>query len=221
KFPNLPYSWNTMGESRSVDDFIDPSSTVQFLVASIQALDKPDSNTLYASPEQARIWGESISGIKQIANARPVVLIDEPQNMATPLRKRAIATLNPLMALRYSATHKEPFNLVHRLSAKKAVGLGLVKRVAVKGVVAGSDGQPYLHLKKITSKSKKLFATLMIEKATKDGSERAEIVAQVGTDLFDESGKLEQYSGLVIDNILRKPDKVLFETGLVLQVGEE
>lgn len=188
KFPNLPYAWNVMGESRALEDFIDPSGTVQFLVASVQLLDKPDTNTLYSSPEQARIWGESSSGIELIAKARPVVLIDEPQNMATLLRRRAIATLNPLVALRYSATHKDPFNLVHRLGAKRAAEMGLVKRVAVKGIVAGSDGQPYLNLKKISSKSKKLYATLAIDKAGKDGSERIEVVAQAGTDLFDESG---------------------------------
>lgn len=221
KFPNLPYEWNVMGESRALDDFIDPSGTVQFLVASVQLLDKPDTNTLYSSPEQARIWGESASGIELIANARPVVLIDEPQNMGTTLRKRAISTLNPLIALRYSATHKEPFNLVHRLGAKKAAEIGLVKRVAVKGVVAGSDGQPYLNLKKVTSKSRKLYAVLMIDKATKDGSERIEITAQVGADLFDESEHLAQYRGLVIENILRKPDRVVFENGLTLEVGQE
>lgn len=221
KFKNLPYSWSVMGESRALEDFIDPSGTVQFLVASIQLLDKPDTNTLYSSPEQPRIWGETTSGIVQIAKARPVLLIDEPQNMATQLRKRAIATLNPLVALRYSATHKETYNLVHRLGAKKAAEFGLVKRVAVKGVVAGSDGQPYLNLKKITSKSKKLFATLMIDKAGKDRAQRVEIVAQVGADLFDESGQLTQYRGLVIDNILRKPDRVVFENGLTLSVGQE
>lgn len=221
KFTNLPYSWNVMGESRALDDFVDPSGTVQFLVASIQLLDKPDTNTLYSSPEQSRIWGESTSGIDQIANAKPVVLIDEPQNMSTTLRKRAIATLNPLVALRYSATHKEPFNLVHRLGARRAAEIGLVKRVAVKGVVAGSDGQPYLHLKKITSKSKKLFASLMIDKATKDGSQRTEITAGVGDDLYEESGHLQQYRGMVIDNILRKPDQVVFETGLAVKIGEE
>jgi type III restriction enzyme len=221
KFPNLPYSWNLMGESRALEDFIEPSSGVQFLVASIQALDKPDTNTLYSSPEQPRIWGETTSGIVQIAKARPVVLIDEPQNMATQLRRQAISTLNPLVALRYSATHKEPYNLVHRLSAKKAAELGLVKRVAVKGIVAGSDGQPYLNVKKITSKSKKLFATLMIEKVTKGGTERSEIVGQVGTNLFEESGQLAQYRGLVIDNILRRPDQITFENGLTLKAGQE
>ena len=221
KFPNLPYSWSVMGESRALDDFIDPSCTVQFLVASIQLLDKPDTNTLYSSPEQSRIWGESTSGIEQIAQAKPVVLIDEPQNMSTALRRRAIATLNPLVALRYSATHKETFNLVHRLGAKRAAEIGLVKRVAVKGVVAGSDGQPYLHLKKITSKAKKLFASLIIDKAAKDGAQRTEIIAVVGDNLFEESGHLEQYRGLVIDNILRKPDQVVFENGLAVKVGEE
>lgn len=221
KYPNLPYSWSLMGESRSLEDFIEPSGGVQFLVASIQALDKPDTNTLYSSPEQPRIWGETTSGIVQIAKTRPVVLIDEPQNMATTLRRQAIATLNPLVALRYSATHKETFNLVHRLSAKKAAELGLVKRVAVKGIVAGSDGQPYLNVMKVSSKSKKLFVSLMIEQVTKEGSERREIVAQVGTDLFEESGKLAQYHGLVVENILRKPDKVTFENGLSLNAGQE
>lgn len=221
KFPSLPYSWNVMGESRALEDFIDPSGTVQFLVASIQLLDKPETNTLYSSPEQARIWGENNSGIEQIANARPVVLIDEPQNMATLLRRRAIATLNPLIVLRYSATHREPFNLVHRLSAKKAAELGLVKRAAVKGIVAGSNGQPYLSVKKVVSKSKKLFATLVIDKASDGKSERAEIVVQVSTDLFDESGHLPQYRGLIVDNILRKPDRVAFESGLTLTVGQE
>lgn len=221
KFPNLPYSWNVMGESQALEDFIDPSGTVQFLIASIQLLDKPDTNTLYSSPEQPRIWGDNISGIEQIAKSRPVVLIDEPQNMATPLRKRAIATLNPLVALRYSATHKELYNLVHRLGAKQASEIGLVKRVAVKGIVAGSDGRPYLNLKKVSSRSKKLFATLMIDKATKDGTQRSEIVAQVGVDLFDVSGQLVQYRGLVISNILRKPDRVVFENELTLSVGQE
>ncbi|MBO1329210.1 DEAD/DEAH box helicase family protein [Acetobacter suratthaniensis] len=221
KFPNLSYGWNVMGESRALDDFVDPSSTVQFLVASIQLLDKPDTNTLYFSPEQARIWGEATSGIKKIAQAKPIVLIDEPQNMATPLRKRAIATLNPLVVLRYSATHKETFNLVHRLGAKRAAEIGLVKRVAVKGIVAGSDGQPYLHFKKVVSKSKKLFSTLMIDKATNNSPQRTEIVVSVGDDIYDESGRLEQYRGLVVDNILRKPDRMVFENGLTLSLGEE
>ena len=218
KYPGVPYTWGVLGENSALNDFTEPSGTVQFLVASVQALDKPDTNTLYASAEQPQLWGEALSGVQQIAKARPVILIDEPQNMATPLRRQAIATLNPLVALRYSATHKEPFNLVHRLGPKQAAEAGLVKRVSVKGIVAGKDGKPYVRLDKLRSVRKRLMAEAVIDKA---GGKRAPVVLQNGTDLFEESGGLPQYRGLVVDSIERKPDRVIFENGLVVQAGTE
>ena len=120
KFPSVKYRWGVLGEGPALDDFTEPSSTVQFLVTSVQAIDKPDSNSVYQEAEQPQLWKDSMSGIASIAAARPVVIVDEPQNMATDLRRKAIATLNPLVALRYSATHKEAFNLVHRLGPKAA-----------------------------------------------------------------------------------------------------
>lgn len=218
KYPGTPYKWGVLGENTALNDFIEPSGTVQFLVASVQALDKPRTNTLYASAEQPQLWGDSLSGVQQIAKARPIVLIDEPQNMATPLRRQAIATLNPLAALRYSATHKEPFNLVHRLGPKQAAEAGLVKRVSVKGIVAGSDGKPYVRLEKLRSVRKRLMAEAVIDRA---GGKRLPVVLQNGTDLFEESGSLPQYRGLVVDSIERKPDRVVFENGLVVQAGTE
>ena len=218
KYPGVPYKWGVLGENSALNDFAEPSGTVQFLVASVQALDKPEKNTLYASAEQPQLWGDSLSGVQQISKARPVVLIDEPQNMATPLRRQAIATLNPLVALRYSATHKEPFNLVHRLGPKQAAEAGLVKRVSVKGIVAGEDGKPYIRLDKLRSVRKRLMAEAVIDKA---GGKRVPVVLQSGTDLFEESGKLPQYRGLVVDSIERKPDRVVFENKLVVQVGTE
>lgn len=218
KYPGVPYKWGVLGENSALNDFTEPSGTVQFLVASVQALDKPDTNTLYASAEQPQLWGDSLSGVQQIAKARPVVLIDEPQNMATPLRRQAIATLNPLVALRYSATHKEPFNLVHRLGPKQAAEAGLVKRVSVKGIVAGEDGKPYVRLDKLRSVRKRLMAEAVIDKA---GGKRVPVVLQNGTDLFEESGNLPQYRGLVVDSIERKPDRVIFENKLVVPAGSE
>ena len=122
------------------------------------------------------------------------------------------------MALRYSATHKEPFNLVHRLGPKQAADAGLVKRVSVKGIVAGEDGKPYIRLDKLRSVRKRLMAEAVIDKA---GGKRVPVVLQSGTDLFEESGKLPQYRGLVVDSIERKPDRVVFENKLVVQVGTE
>ena len=47
-----------------------------------------------------------------IRATNPVVIVDEPQNMETEVRKAAIKSLNPLCTLRYSATHKNPYNLL-------------------------------------------------------------------------------------------------------------
>lgn len=221
KYPNVPYKWGVLGENSALSDFTEPSSTVQFLVASVQSLDKPDTNTLYASAEQPQLWGDPLSGVQQIAKARPVVLIDEPQNMATPLRRQAIATLNPLVALRYSATHKEPFNLVHRLGPKQAADAGLVKQVSVKGIVAGEDGKPYVRLDKLRSVRKRLMGEAVIDRASADGARRGSVVLQNGTDLFEESGGLAQYRGLVVESMERKPDRVIFENGLTIKAGQE
>lgn len=218
KYPSVPYTWGVLGENSALNDFTEPSGTVQFLVASVQALDKPETNTLYASAEQPLLWGDPLTGVEQIAKARPVVLIDEPQNMATPLRRRAIATLNPLVALRYSATHTEPFNLVHRLGPKQAAEARLVKRVSVKGIVAGGDGKPYVRLDKLRSVRRRLMAEAAIDKA---GGKRAPVVLQNGTDLFEESGGLPQYRGLVVDSIERKPDRVRFDNGVEVRAGTE
>ncbi|MGQ7830919.1 restriction endonuclease [Altererythrobacter sp. Z27] len=221
KFPSLHYSWGVLGEGPALDDFVEPSSTVQFLVASVQAIDKPDTAVVYQEAEQPQLWGAAESGMASIAKLRPVVIVDEPQNFKTPLRKKAIATLNPLVVLRYSATHAEKFNLVHRLGPKAATELGLVKRVAVKGVAAGASGKPYLRVNKLRSKTKRLFAEVMIDEATGKGAERTDAVLQNGDDLFEISGGLDQYRGMVVDRFERQPDRVIFENGLEIQIGEE
>ncbi|MGH8160217.1 MAG: DEAD/DEAH box helicase family protein [Rhodanobacter sp.] len=219
KYPHLDYQWRVLGDSQAVPDFADPSSNVQFLVAGISSLDKPATNTLYASPEQANIWNGGASGIAQLAQLRPVVLIDEPQNMGTSKRRKTIATLNPLVALRYSATHRDLYNLIHRLSAKRAAELGLVKRVSVKGVVAGASGQPYLHLKGIRSRAlrgtTRWLAELVIDAA---GGDRQTVVLAPGVDLQDESRGLAQYQGYIIESMTRS--ELRFENGVTLAIGQ-
>jgi type III restriction enzyme len=220
KYPGIPYKWGVLGENSALNDFSEPSSTVQFLVASVQALDKPDTNTLYATAEQPQLWGDSLSGVQQIAKLRPVVIVDEPQNLGSPgsPRWRVLPTLNPLFALRYSATHRNPFNLVHRLGPKQAAENGLVKRVSVKGIVAGDTGKPYVRLDKIRSVRRRLMAEAVIDRAS---GTRGQVVLQNGTDLFEESDGLPQYRGLVVDSIERRPDRVIFENGIVVRVGTE
>jgi type III restriction enzyme len=221
KFPSLPFKWGVLGEGPALDDFLEPSSAVQFLVASVQAIDKPDTGVVYGVPEQPQLWGESSSGMNSMAATLPVVIVDEPQNFKTELRKRAIATLNPLFVLRYSATHAEKFNLVHTLGPKAASDQGLVKRVSVKGIAPGETGQAYLRVDKIRTKARRLFAEVMIDVSSGNEPKRSEAVLQNGDDLFEVSGGLAPYRGMVVDRFERRPDRVIFENGAEIRVGQE
>lgn len=221
KFPSVKYHWGVLGDGPALNDFVEPSSTVQILVASVQSIDKPDTNAIYQQPEQPQLWSSASNGINGIAEQRPVVIMDEPQNMATDLRRRALATLNPLVALRYSATHREHFNLVHKLGPKEASESGLVKRVFVKGIVAGDAGGPYVRLKKLRSVKKRIVADVVMDRAGRSGTDRVDAVLQNGSDLFDESEGLEAYRGLSVDRFERKPDRIIFEGGLELRLGRE
>ncbi|TXL08461.1 type III restriction endonuclease subunit R, partial [Methylococcaceae bacterium CS1] len=73
---------------------------------------------------------DKMSGVKPIEfiqSTNPVVIIDEPQSVdATSKAKNAIASLNPLCTLRYSATHKEKYNLLYKLDSIDAYEQKLV-----------------------------------------------------------------------------------------------
>lgn len=73
--------------------------------------------------------------IEFIQSCNPILIVDEPQNMETEIRKRAIYNLNPLCTLRYSATHTNLYNLMYSLNPVKAYDLGLVKQIEVDSVM--------------------------------------------------------------------------------------
>src|SRR5699024_9148689 len=90
------------------------------------------------------------SGLKPIEfiqAVKPIVVLDEPQNLETDKRKQAIARLNPACTLRYSATHRNPYNRVYSLDPVRAYELGLVKQISVDSVVdLGSVIQAYVEV---------------------------------------------------------------------------
>ena len=110
------------------------SSFVEVLVMTMQSFNTAKgrySNTIYRASEQ--LPGER-KPFQYIQETRPILILDEPQNMGSDLSKEALRALHPLFALRYSATHKEIFNLVYRLTPFDAYQRGLVKRIQVDGV---------------------------------------------------------------------------------------
>src|SRR5262245_50167422 len=112
------------------------STTLQILVINIDAFrknfagteDEQKSNVIYK--ESDRLSGRQ--PIEFVQAARPIVIIDEPQSVdSTEKSQEAIKALNPLCTLRYSATHRNPYNLVYRLDPVKAFELRLVKEIVV------------------------------------------------------------------------------------------
>ncbi len=98
------------------------SNTITVLLITLDAFNKAKNN-LYRPSE--KLPGERLP-YQYIQETRPILILDEPQNMESELSKRALRTLRPLFALRYSATHRTSPNLVYRLSPADAYQRGLV-----------------------------------------------------------------------------------------------
>jgi type III restriction enzyme len=107
------------------------SNAIQVLVLNIDSFAK-DENII--NKPNDKLSGKS--PIEFIQATCPIVIVDEPQNMETAIRKRAIENLKPLCTLRYSATHINLYNLVYSLNPVNAYDLGLVKQIEVDSVVS-------------------------------------------------------------------------------------
>ena len=66
-----------------------------------------------------------------VAATRPCLVLDEPHHYESALSRASLSRLDPLVCLRYGATHRMRRGLVHRLTAAQAADAGLVKRVEV------------------------------------------------------------------------------------------
>lgn len=191
------------------------SNQMQLMVMNIQAFDK--SSTIMQSKRDQM---SSRKPIEFIQHARPVVVLDEPQNLATELRTKAVESLNPLCTLRYSATHKDYFNLVYRLDPVKAYDLRLVKRIEVDSVVDGGDfNQPYIAVKSITATKTRIAAKLEIDVEGASECKRKLVTATQESDLFELSGQRENYRGYEVDLIDAGNQYLQFKNGVSLAVG--
>src|SRR5690606_28813429 len=72
-------------------------NSIQVLVINIDSFAK-DENII--NKPNDKLTGKR--PVEFIQSTKPIVIVDEPQNMETEIRKRAIENLNPLCTLRYS-----------------------------------------------------------------------------------------------------------------------
>jgi type III restriction enzyme len=192
-------------------------NTIQVLVINIDSFAK-DENII--NKPNDRLTGKK--PIEFIQSCKPFVIVDEPQNMETEIRKRAIENLSPLCTLRYSATHTNLYNLMYSLNPVKAYDLGLVKQIEVDSVVSENDfNNPFLQLENITRTGNAIKAKVKIDVAATDGIKRKSVTASgKNLDLFLLSNRNEKYDGLKIYEIDFGNEQIELSNGIVLKKGE-
>lgn len=151
----------------------------------------------------------------------PVVILDEPQNMETDIRRNAIASLNPLCTLRYSATHKQLYNLLYRLTPVDAYDKGLVKKIEVHSVQSEDNyNDAYINVLSLERQSKtRSFAKIEVDASDEYGLQRKTIKVFPGDDLEAKTSR-SVYAGYYVESINHGDNCVEFSNGKVVYVGQ-
>lgn len=194
------------------------SDNIEILVINIDAFAK-DENVI--NKPNDKLNGQE--PIKFIQSTRPIVIVDEPQNMESEKRSAAIANLNPLCTLRYSATHRNRYNLIYSLNPVKAYDMGLVKQIEVDSVLEeNSQNGAFIELTAITATKTKITAKVTIDVNEKDCVKRKSVTVKVGDDLYNLSNNREIYrEGYIVEGIDASNGFISFSNNKVLYQGQQ
>ena len=192
-------------------------NAIQVLVINIDSFAK-DENII--NKPNDKLTGKK--PIEFIQSTKPIVIVDEPQNMETEIRKKAIQNLEPLCTLRYSATHTNLYNLMYSLNPVKAYDLGLVKQIEVDSVMSENDfNDSFIQLESVNRTGNNITAKIKIDVASTSGVKRKSVTANKNKlDLFELSGKNEKYDGLKIYEIDFGNKQIELSNGIMLSEGE-
>ncbi|OXI87490.1 restriction endonuclease [Burkholderia sp. AU31652] len=174
------------------------STNVQILVMTIDSV-RGDANSRIIHQYRDKLNG--LRPIDYLRATRPIIVMDEPQNMESELSRSAVGELEPAFTLRYSATHKKQRNVIYRLDPVDAHDLGLVKQIVVADVAQqGADAMPYIRLVEVKHTSS-WQAKLELACRKADGSlVRAIKTVKPHRELADVSGN-SAYDGLWINEM--------------------
>lgn len=219
-FDNVPYRYSDYDSANlsQVNQFA-KSDAVEFLIMTLAAFNKADVNVVYQSRDQL----QGKVPIHLLQATRPILILDEPQNMESELSLAALAQLNPLFALRYSATHRVLYNLVYRLTPRDAYRRGLVKTIEVASVVTEDDvNRPYIYLKSVAAQKNRVTAKVTIHRLYKSGDiKESTRTVRAGDSLRDKSGDRPIYDGYIVEEINVGLQWVRFANGRTIHVNEE
>ncbi len=205
------------------------SSSIQVMIINIGAFNKAfddegmeDKSNLFHRRSEKLIGGRSPQEV--VAACKPIVIIDEPQSVDnTAKAKKAIKSLNPLFVLRYSATHKQTYNMIYRLTPVDAFQRDLVKGICVDSIQSQADmNGAYVRLD--ATKAHPFNAKVTIDVRQKDGSQkRKAVTVKTGDSLYDKSNENSDYeAGWIVSNIETAEGRefIEFQNGEYLEKGE-
>lgn len=193
------------------------SLDIEIMVMTIQSFNG-DDRVMRQTPD--RFNGESPLGL--VSATRPVVIMDEPQNMESELAKSSIKDLDPLFKLRYSATHKELHHLVYRLTPVDAYKRGLVKKITVFGVKENDPNAFVFKVRSIgTKKGEFPKAKVVVEVKIADGNfVRKELLLKAGDDVKRKTNN-DRYEGVQVNDVDARHGRVELSDGKYYRISEE
>lgn len=206
-----------------IDRFASDSS-INVMIINSQAFNAKgkDARRIYMKLDEFR----SRRPIDIIAKTNPIVIIDEPQSVEGKQTKENLKQFNPMLTLRYSATHKSDsiYNMVYRLDAMEAYNKRLVKKIAVKGIteIGSTATDSYLYLESINLSKGNPTATLQFELKLANGTiKKKSKIVEEGDNLYAYSNNLEEYkNGFVVSHIDGRDDSVEFINGIKIYAGD-
>lgn len=205
-----------------IDRFASDNS-INVMIINSQAFNAKgkDARRIYMKLDEFR----SRRPIDIIAKTNPIMIIDEPQSVEGKQTKENLKQFNPLMTLRYSATHKSDsiYNMIYRLDAMEAYNKRLVKKIAVKGITeSGSTAtESYIYLESINLSKAAPTATIQFDMKGANGIRKITRTVSEGYNLYDNSGQMEEYKqGFVVSRIDGRDDSVEFINGIKLYAGD-
>lgn len=160
--------------------------------------------------------------VEFIQATKPIVIVDEPQNMETEKRIAAISNLKALCTLRYSATHRNQYNLTYSLNPVKAYDLGLVKQIEVDSIIEeNAFNDAFVSVESITATKTKVTAKVSINSNENGGVKKKTITVKVGDDLYKLSNEREIYAdGYIIEEIDAVNQCISISNGNLLYKGD-
>lgn len=198
------------------------SPDIQVMIINAQAFASSKENRIFTTPQPEKFRGRR--PIDVVAATNPIIILDEPQSTSGAQTVRRLRDFNPLFTLRYSATHRDVFNLMYRLDSIDAYNKNLVKKIAVKGVsvVGDTATNGYVYVSKIDLQPGRDPAVwLEIDCQGATNRKRKFLRVSERDNLYIKSGELAEYADRwVVTFIDGAQRSVQFENGTTLFEGQ-